>query len=202
MNKLSLCEIIFSLLDICISELGQNRFIQWLITLAASGQLLTHWGWDKMDNISQMTFSTIFLSTKKVWVLIKLSLKFVSKGPINNIPTLVQIMLGTVQVTSHKLVQWWLVYRLVCITRPQWVKLPSATWPFSVDINMLQTCCNEWLIKISAGFLKITDAIINNFQLAPQLYDLLKWLIDKKISRFHKNYWCTQPFVTSIPAIQ
>ena len=33
----------------------------------------------------------IFLN-EKVWISIKISLKFVPKGPINNIPTLVQIM--------------------------------------------------------------------------------------------------------------
>ena len=37
-------------------------------------------------------------------------------------------------------------------------------------------------MKISAGFLKITDAIINNLQLIPQLYNPLKWLIDKNFT--------------------
>ena len=36
-------------------------------------------------------FKNIFLN-ENVWISIKISLKFVSKGPINNIPTLVQIM--------------------------------------------------------------------------------------------------------------
>ena len=36
-------------------------------------------------------FKCIFLN-EKVWISIKISLKFVPKGPINNIPTLVQIM--------------------------------------------------------------------------------------------------------------
>ena len=39
------------------------------------------------DNI----FSCIFMN-KNVWILIKISLKFVLKGSINNIPALVQIM--------------------------------------------------------------------------------------------------------------
>ena len=55
--------------------------------------LLTHWGRDKMAAVFQTTLSTVF-SWKKINVilLIKISLKFVPKGPINNIPTLVQIM--------------------------------------------------------------------------------------------------------------
>ena len=52
--------------------------------------LLTHWGRGKMATISQTTLS-IFLN-ENVRMSIKISLKFVSKGPINNIPVLVQIM--------------------------------------------------------------------------------------------------------------
>ena len=39
-----------------------------------------------MDAISQTTFSSAFS-----WIFLKISLKFVPKGPINNIPALVQI---------------------------------------------------------------------------------------------------------------
>ena len=44
-----------------------------------------------MAAIFQTTLNCIFLN-ENVWILIKISLKFVSKGPINNIPALVQIM--------------------------------------------------------------------------------------------------------------
>ena len=63
----------------------------------------------------------IFLN-ENVWVSIKISLKFVPKGPINNIPALVQIMAscrpgdkplsGPVVVSS---------LTHICVTRPQWV---------------------------------------------------------------------------------
>ena len=43
-----------------------------------------------MDAISQH-FQYIFLNGN-VWILYKISLKFVPKGPINNIPAVVQIM--------------------------------------------------------------------------------------------------------------
>ena len=50
-------------------------------------------------------FKCIFLN-ENVQILIQFSLKFVSKGTINNIPTLVQVMaLGTDQATSHYLNQ-------------------------------------------------------------------------------------------------
>ena len=45
---------------------------------------LTHWGWDKIDAILQRN--------ENAWIPIKIPLKFVPKGPINNIPALVQIM--------------------------------------------------------------------------------------------------------------
>ena len=54
-----------------------------------SHRSLTHWGWDKMAAIFPMTFSNAFSWMK---ITIKISLKFVPKGPINNIPALVQIM--------------------------------------------------------------------------------------------------------------
>ena len=40
-----------------------------------------------------------------------ISLKFVPKGPINNIPALADIMAWQDQATSHYLNQWWLDYR-------------------------------------------------------------------------------------------
>ena len=51
----------------------------------------------------------IFLN-ENLWILINISLKFVPRVPINNIPALVQIMAWRRQATSHYLNQWWLVY--------------------------------------------------------------------------------------------
>ena len=47
---------------------------------------LTHWGRYFLYNI----FKCIFLN-ENVWFFIKISLKFVPKGPVNNIPALVQM---------------------------------------------------------------------------------------------------------------
>ena len=43
-------------------------------------------------------------------ISLKISLKFVLKGPINNIPAFIQKIPGAGQVTSHYLNQWWFVY--------------------------------------------------------------------------------------------
>ena len=42
---------------------------------------------------------------EKALIFIKISLKFVHKGDIDNIPALAQIMFGTYQATSHYLNQ-------------------------------------------------------------------------------------------------
>ena len=42
-------------------------------------------------NLASNIFNCIFLN-EKVWISIKFSLKFVPKGPIKNIPALVQVM--------------------------------------------------------------------------------------------------------------
>ena len=44
-----------------------------------------------MADIFQTTFSNFIFLNENVWIPIKASLKFVPKGPINNIPALVQI---------------------------------------------------------------------------------------------------------------
>ena len=54
--------------------------------------ILTHWDQDKMATIfPDDIFICIFLN-ENIWMPIKISLKFVLKGVINNIPTMVQIM--------------------------------------------------------------------------------------------------------------
>ena len=68
-------------------------------------------------------FKCIFLN-ENVWISIKISLKFVPKGPINNIPALVQIMAwrrpGDKPLSEAMMVN---LPTHICVTRPQWVKL-------------------------------------------------------------------------------
>ena len=45
-----------------------------------------------MAAVYQTTFSNAFFLNENVWILIKVSLRFVPKGPISNNPALVQIM--------------------------------------------------------------------------------------------------------------
>ena len=67
-------------------------------------------------------FKCIFLN-ENIWILIKISLKFVPQRPINNIRALVQIMAW--RRPGDKPLSGPMMVRLpthVCVTQPQWVK--------------------------------------------------------------------------------
>ena len=67
-------------------------------------------------------FKCIFLN-ENVLISIKISLKFVPYGPINNIPTLVQIM-AWCRPGDKPLSEPMMISSLthICVARPQWVK--------------------------------------------------------------------------------
>ena len=68
-------------------------------------------------------FKCIFLN-EDVWIPFKISLKPVPKGPIYNIPALVEIM-ARCQPGDKPLSQPMMINLLkhICVTRPQWVKV-------------------------------------------------------------------------------
>ena len=72
-------------------------------------------------------FKCIFLN-ENVWIMIKISLTFVPKGPINNIPALFQIMAwpraGDKPLSETMMVS---LPTHICVTRPQWVKVLSVS---------------------------------------------------------------------------
>ena len=84
------------------------------------------------------TFKRIFLNGN-IRILIKISLKFVHKGPINNIPALVQIMAwrrpGDKPLSEPKVVN---LLMHTCVTRPQRVK-SSTSWRCEIWL-LFQTC--------------------------------------------------------------
>ena len=80
-------------------------------------------------------FGCIFLN-ENVWIAIKIWLNFVPKGPINNIPTLVQIMAW--RRTGDKPLSGPMMVSLpthICVTRPQWVNPLRAKF-FRGSINI------------------------------------------------------------------
>ena len=70
-------------------------------------------------------FKLIFLNENE-WILIKISLKFVPKGQINNIPSLFQMMAwhrpGDKPLSEAMMVS---LLTHICVTRPQWAKMQN-----------------------------------------------------------------------------
>ena len=108
-------------------QLARKLFITGLLTstltpCVSCTTFLTHWGRDEIDAITQTTFSSAFFLKENVWIPTKISLKFVPKGPISNIPALVQIMAwrrsGDKPLSEPMMVS---LLTHICVTRPQWV---------------------------------------------------------------------------------
>ena len=85
----------------------------------------------------------------KIWILIKNSLKFVPKGPINNIPALVQIMAWC----RH----WWLDYwcRYASLGLNELTEFTMWYWCQSTQIY---TCMSvlQWVPSLIARFMRPT----------------------------------------------
>ena len=74
-----------------------------------------------------------FFLNENVWIPIKISLKFVSKDPINNNPALVQIMAwrrpGDKPLSEPMVVN---LLTHICVCRPQWVKCTVMQLPLQL----------------------------------------------------------------------
>ena len=90
---------------------------------------LTHLPLDKMAAIFQTTSSNAFSWMKMYEFRVKISIKFVPKGPINNIPALLQIMAW--RRTDNKPLSEPLIVSIlahISVTRPQWVNWHNCTF--------------------------------------------------------------------------
>ena len=136
---------------------------------------LTHWGRYKMADISQTTFLNAF-SWMKIHQFRLTSLKFVSEGRINNIPSLVQIMawrrIGDKPLSEPRMET---LLTHICVTRPEWVNLlrPRQQGRHFPDDILKCIFLNEntWIsIKISLKF--VPKGPINNI---PALVQIMAW---------------------------
>ena len=123
------------------------------------------------DNV----FKCIFLN-EYAWMSIKISLRFVPKGPINNIPALIQIMAwhrpGDKPLSEPMMVK---LPTHICVTLPQWVntwrpRQNSLHFPDDIfkHISLDENCCI--LMKISLQF--VPHCPINNI---PALVHIMAW---------------------------
>ena len=85
-------------------------------------------------------FKCIFLN-ENAWISLKISLRYVPKGLINNIPALVQLMAwrrpGDKPLSEPMMVS---LPTHICVTRPQWVNVTviiSYPWSYPIQTNIL-----------------------------------------------------------------
>ena len=95
-------------------------------------------------------FKCIFLN-ENVSIAIKVSLKFVPKGPINNIPALVQIMAwrrpGDKPLSEPMMVS---LPTHICVTRPQWVNsLSPGTYGCNLKLVIFKLKSRTDILSIS-----------------------------------------------------
>ena len=156
--------------------IGPQRFfiptamipISWIMLI-----MLTHWGRDEMNNISQTTFKRIFFN-ENVLISIKISLKFVPNGPIDNIPALVEIMAwrrsGDKPLTEPMMVS---LPTHICVTRPQWVN------------STLGNVCNQDVRLLFDTILISPTPVVSVLQLLTLKQFLLPAIPLRWISRYH-----------------
>ena len=88
-------------------------------------------------------FQCIFLN-KNIQISIKIPLKFVPKGPINNIPALIQIIawhrLGDKSLSE----QWWYSLLTHIFARPQWVN-PLVLKDLEVILSLY---FSNWILRL------------------------------------------------------
>ena len=132
------------------------------------------------------TFKCIFLN-ENVRISIKISLKFVPKGPINYNPALVQIMAwcrsGDKPLSEPMMVS---LLTHICLTRPQWVKKKMQNFP-KPDIKMTgKDSCSFHNHCRQARLIKTSDI---KTQTAAK-----KYCINSNVSAKHINsyvlHWC------------
>ena len=93
------------------------------------------------------------LLNENVRISIKISLKFVPKGPINKIPALVQIMIwrrpGDKPLSEPMMVR---LLTHICVTRPQWVK--ASNWITFHKADILHEFLTKFKVSIVSGYIK------------------------------------------------
>ena len=101
-------------------------------------------------------FKCIFLN-ENVWILFKICLTFVPKGPINNILALVQIMAwrspGDNPLSEPLMVS---LLMHICVMRPQWVKISycEILWSLKAARLVVMMIVSLWnLTDVSAAVL-------------------------------------------------
>ena len=126
-------------------------------------------------HLADDTFKHIFLN-ENIRISIKISLKFVPQGPINNSPAMVQIMAwhrpGDKPLSEPMMVR---LPMHICVVRPQWVKshymyisimlyshYMIQCWPRSIWCHTVSFGHNELILTFSNGLIRFQQALSRN----------------------------------------
>ena len=114
------------------------------------------------EHFADDIFKRIFFN-ENVRISIKVSLKFVPKVPINNIPALVQIMAwrhsGDKPLSEPMMVN---LPTHICVTWPQWVKIICLGWYQSKSTNIeVQTTVYGMCESLYRDFIFATEYLYN-----------------------------------------
>ena len=138
--------------------------------LTGTGAIITLRPRQNGRHFADAIFKCIFLN-ENAWIPIKISLKFVPQGPINNIPALVQIMAW--RRPGDKPLSGLMMPRLpthICVTRPQWVKrLPRyhriISTKFWQEVTKMKTSLkisSQWHFRFSGSMIWAYTAFNHN----------------------------------------
>ena len=183
-----------------MASLGRNELMfQWLFGFT---YILTHWeGRNKMDAISQTTFSSAF-SWLKFWIPIKISLKFVLKGSINNIPALVQIMAW--RRPGDKPLSWPMMVSLlthICVTRPQWVNIVEACWHTCALVNWDIIESGKGLSPRQSMALANADLFFEEFEFENVVFKMSTTLFMPQCVKYQRDNKCVRRQVGALPEV-
>ena len=108
---------------------------------------LTHWGRDKMDTISQTTFSSALSWMKMLEFRLKFHWNMFLRVQLTIFQHWFRQWLGAGQATSHYLNQWWLIYQriyaslglneLMCTLVPQTHQMKDM-------VRLIIVYCDDW----------------------------------------------------------
>ena len=146
-----------------------NNTSGWLFILWVD---LTHLGWDQIAAISQTTFWNAFSWMKMYEFCFKISLKFVPKFWVNNIPALIQIMAWHWPGNNWQAIIW----AHICVTWPQWVNIWCT---FSPLLRLIIT--PKWLSYTSSPrielefWIKYAEILRKVFQCVPMKFNQCTW---------------------------
>ena len=151
------------------------------------------------------TFKYIFLN-ENIWISIKISLKFVPRGPINNIPALVQIMAW--RWPGKKTLSEPMVVRLlthICVGLNEWTHFHTQQTTCTADnfrsvnenfetireysniqLSSVNYSNTDWQYKSMA--LQRTDIIITAIHIQRRSPSVTN-LMHKKVKPFQKQTW-------------